>query len=428
MPVPIRRSLCLTVAIAVVAAAAVAVAERSAHQASAADCDGTSVGFVPLSELGTGTHGGFEGGLYPGGLNVPPEPHRAAALARSAALGPIDTAGAPADDGRIVILSIGMSNTTQEYAAFMALAAEDPQVHPRVLLVDGAQGGQPAQDINTPDARFWQVVDQRLAAAGSSREQVQVLWMKQAHRQPSLPFPEDARALQADLAEIMQISNDRFPSLRIAYLSSRTYAGYASTTLNPEPYAYQGGFAVKWLIEQQMEGDPTLNPHADAGPVRAPLLLWGPYLWADGMTPRGDGLIWTCEDFRDDGTHPSDPYGRRRVGNLLLSFFKADETTRGWFTIDPGATPVPTATTGPGAPVRPGPGPGPGRTPGTPGTPGTPDPGTPGPGTPDPVEPTATMEPGGTAAPRETATDEPTPTGVGVGGGTLYVPWLATGR
>jgi hypothetical protein len=33
------------------------------------------------------------------------------------------------------------------------------------------------------------------------------------------------------------------------------------------------------------------------GPVRAPLLLWGPYLWADGATPRkSDGLFYAPED------------------------------------------------------------------------------------------------------------------------------------
>lgn len=36
------------------------------------NCDQTSVGFVPLLDLGLGTYKGFTGGLYPNGANQPP--------------------------------------------------------------------------------------------------------------------------------------------------------------------------------------------------------------------------------------------------------------------------------------------------------------------------------------------------------------------
>jgi hypothetical protein len=32
-------------------------------------------GLVPLNDLGSGTHGGFPGGLYPGSVNHPPAEH-----------------------------------------------------------------------------------------------------------------------------------------------------------------------------------------------------------------------------------------------------------------------------------------------------------------------------------------------------------------
>jgi hypothetical protein len=128
---------------------------------------------------------------------------------------------------------------------------------------------------------------------------------------------------------------------------------------------------VKWLIERQIQGDPSLNPDATKGPVNAPVLLWGPYLWADGMTPRADGLVWRCTDFGEDGTHPSDPAGRRKVANLLLSFFKTDPTTRSWFMADPNVTPFPTSTEAPPMTAVPGPRGTPPMTP-TPGSTGTP--------------------------------------------------------
>jgi hypothetical protein len=130
------------------------------------------------------------------------------------------------------------------------------------------------------------------------------------------------------MESIARILKAKYPNLKIAYWSSRIYAGYATTTLNPEPFAYESGFAVKWLIEKQINGDTTL---VFAGArSKAPWLAWGPYLWADGTKPRPDGLIWECRDFQNDGTHPA-PDGRTKVANLLLAFFKTEVTTTSWF-------------------------------------------------------------------------------------------------
>ena len=62
----------------------------------------------------------------------------------------------------------------------------------------------------------------------------------------------------------------------------------------------------------------------------APVLLWGPYLWADGTVPRSDGLVWNCEDLADDGVHPSES-GRQKVADMLLNFFTTDSLARVWF-------------------------------------------------------------------------------------------------
>jgi hypothetical protein len=122
-------------------------------------------------------------------------------------------------------------------------------------------------------------------------------------------------------------------SVKLAYFTSRIYAGYAKTPLSPEPYVYEEAFAMRWLIQDQIAGKPALNYDAAKGEVKSPLLLWGPYLWADGETPRkADGLIYKREDLRDDdGTHPSDT-GRQKVAEQLLMFLKTDATAKSWFT------------------------------------------------------------------------------------------------
>ena len=85
---------------------------------------------------------------------------------------------------------------------------------------------------------------------------------------------------------MVQNARAKFPNLRIIYLGSRIYGGYAGVPLNPEPYAYESAFVCRWLIQHQIKGDAELNYDAANGAAKAPLLLWGPYFWADGTTPR----------------------------------------------------------------------------------------------------------------------------------------------
>jgi hypothetical protein len=290
-----------------------------------------STGLVALPDLGDAQYHGEAGGLYPGGKNTAPGPHLAAGLALGRSIAPLDAEGRASAAGRIVFLTIGMSNTTQETQAFLKLAAADPTVNPQVALVDGAQGGQTARITADPAANYWKVAEERLAAAGVTAKQVQVAWIKQANAGPTEAFPAETKKLQADLVSTLHNLHDRYPNLKIAYLSSRIYGGFAATPLNPEPHAYEGGFAVKWTIAAQIAGDDALNYDPAKGAVRAPWIAWGPYLWADGVKGRQqDALVWAREDLGPDGTHPSNS-GREKVGKLLLEFLKKDATARVWF-------------------------------------------------------------------------------------------------
>jgi hypothetical protein len=159
-----------------------------------------------------------------------------------------------------------------------------------------------------------------------------VLWIKQAHARPSSAFPDHAQALQRDIEKILRNAKARYPNLKIAYLSSRTRAYTAvQGSLNPEPQAFESAFAVRWIIEKQVNGAADLNYDSQKGAVVSPWLSWGPYLWNDGTRPRSDGFTWLCSDLESDFTHPSAAGGAPKVGRQLLAFFKTDRTATPWF-------------------------------------------------------------------------------------------------
>jgi len=299
-----------------------------------------TTGLIPITEMKKELYKGQTGGLYGEGRNTPPDSHQTALRKELAKIQPLDAEGKPLKTGKIVLISLGMSNTTQEFSFFKKLADADPKKSPEVVIVDCAQGGQAAHEWAYPDERRnkerpspWIVMDQRIKQAKVAHAQVQVVWLKQAQMGPAIlgEFPKHAQSLEDDTADILRKLKTRFPNLRIAYLSSRIYAGYATGPLNPEPYAYESAFSVRWLMEAQINGKKDLNYDPTQGQVKSPLLLWGPYLWADGIKDRkSDGLVWKREDLAGDGTHPS-MTGRQKVAEMLLNFFKSDPNAMTWF-------------------------------------------------------------------------------------------------
>jgi hypothetical protein len=297
-----------------------------------------SVGLKPLTEMTADEkYKGEDGGLYGGGKNEPPEAHRKAALADSARIAPLDEDGKPSKDGKIVLMSLGMSNTAAVWVTFKEMADHDPQKSPQVVIVNGAVGGAGAQSWSKgPTSGPWKTFGQRIKEATVSPKQVQVVWIKHADPMPSpdeKPL-EYAKNLKSWLASIVRTLKSEYPSVKIVYLSSRTYGGYNAAGLrlvNPEPFAYESAFSVRWLIQDQIKGEADLNFDTTKGKAVAPLLLWGPYLWADGVTPRkADGLVWLRSDYSDDGVHPT-LKGREKAGEQLLRFFKEDAGTKTWF-------------------------------------------------------------------------------------------------
>lgn len=321
-------------------------------------CDPTDP-TVSLYDLGIGPYKSFEGGLYSGGSNVRPPAHESAGIAIAQLIKPLSTTGVEDPNGRIGLISIGFSNMTQEWRTG---AVGDPAsvpltftskatvlqvsgvVNDRVLIIDGAQGNQDTFDWShePPDIDLppWSIVLARLSGPvyNSSVEQVQIACVKVATRGPSQciasdgSFTGDAGANAANFAKLARNLKFVFPNIKLAYFVSRSYAGYALTNGNPEPFAYEQGFSIKWMIDVQTQGSSTYGDLSYQGSgATVPWMSWGAYLWANGLTPNGLGISWDINDFRpDDRTHPAIG-GVDKAATAMLNFFLTDTTTRPWF-------------------------------------------------------------------------------------------------
>lgn len=312
-----------------------------ADTAAAAVCSNSFVaGLTALPDLGAGFYLGEQGGLYPGGANSVPSAHASLGLSIAGQVQPRNSAGSPDAAGKIVLLSIGVSNTSYDFTTFIATAASDSRVSSDVVLVDGGVSGHPIDFWLDLAGEPWGIVDGRLSSAGVSTAQVQVVWVMLPDRNLlPLPFPAEQVGYHDKLATVLRNLQSHFPNLKLAYLSSLAYTGYGVDHPDIEPIAFEEGFGVKWVIEDQIGGVGNLNANPASGAVVAPWLAWGPYTWANGLGPdevvggqpgRADGLEWLCADFTTDGIHPSDS-GRAKTASMLLAHFTSAPTACPWF-------------------------------------------------------------------------------------------------
>lgn len=323
---------------------------------------------------------GFPGGLYENTSNTIPVDHGQSGMAQLSKIQPLDGKGNPSASGKIVFMSIGMSHANYEFGDFQARVASDPRVnHATLVMADGAQPGvtacfwtqtsgvpagcdppDPPPICPTTDVNPYDIArDCVLTPSGVTEKQVQVAWFKQADKDPApngrvslCPLSQqncvdndvtDALHLERLEGQILRAAKMRYPNLRMVFVASRSYGGYATIMLNPEPFAFESGFTVKWLIQAQINQERGAGPDPVAGDLsigKVPWIAWGPYLWANGTNPRSDGLIWCdgqlgppCNGEEDywlsDHTHLS-ASGLAKVSDYLVNFFVSSPFTP-WF-------------------------------------------------------------------------------------------------
>jgi hypothetical protein len=300
------------------------------------DITGTTTPIVPLTDLGTGTYLGSEGGLYLNGSNVMPSSHDADGVAFAQSIQPLDANGNVDPNGKYALLSMGMSVTFDTFLKFVQNSTADPSLNKSLVFVPAAQPRLGAVDWANINGPAWvDTFTYFLPQAGVTPQQVVAAWVEDVDANPNGTFPADMAKLQSEYETAAQLLHTEFPNLKMAFFSSREYAAYENGLPHPgdkEPYAYESGFAVRGMIQDQLNGVAAMNYNPANGPVVAPWVAWGPYLWADGLIARGDGLVWPCYYFESDGQHPSSKTGgSEQDANMLLNFMKTDDATAPWF-------------------------------------------------------------------------------------------------
>jgi hypothetical protein len=252
-----------------------------------------------------------------------PEAHRQAGERLARTIQPLVDGKPSADRGEIVAVAIGHSNPRAYFTGFQSFLkdrAGKGEVNPRFTLVNACSSGKLCQDwfaecgkqgrLRVPRPEDVQVLFVLVTYHRANRQNTQA-------RNPealTTPFEKKMLRMKEELKLIVQTAAKTCPNLKLAYLGSDTWRGNARL----EPEVYEEGFAVKWLIEDQVRGDPEL---AFEGPQRkAPWLAWGGYIW-EADAPR--------DRFVGDGVHPSEK-GIAFVIDRWYGVLSKDSTSRPW--------------------------------------------------------------------------------------------------
>ncbi len=307
---------------------------------------------IPLTEMGARTYKGLDGGLFPDRSNTEPADHDATGLVHRNAIRPLDVNGTPTVSGRYVLMSVGGADVSAAWCSvssappcnswsFAGRATSDPSVnHSSLVIVNGAiRVLSPAMWSSSKSANYNRIRDTRLAPLGLSEKQVQVIWMAFADSSDEFSVtasPADAASGLQHIGATIRALKERYPNLQLLFLSSRRYRGFYP---GGEPQSYESAFVIRWAIESQINESRGRPPNIDVGSVApsgngAPWISWGPYMWANGGKPRGDGLSWVRADYDSAGLRSS-RQGEEKVGGILFDFFRSSTYTRCWFLIGP---------------------------------------------------------------------------------------------
>ncbi|MBK7038092.1 MAG: T9SS type A sorting domain-containing protein [Bacteroidetes bacterium] len=296
------------------------------------NCDFPNTGLTPFLDLQTGYYLGYQAGLYPGGSNELTGPHLKSGKTIANGIKPLDGDGnINFGDGVVLVAGFGPSVPGHIYNKFVEhvrTPSDKYDLNPCLDALNLCVGGKDIgyATIDSTSDSYWESLVQKVYDVGYTPEQVQIGWMYFNSKGLTVPpiFPD--KALETKALDIIFINKakEHFPNLKIMYISSRHFGGYADTSIVEyyslaEPTSYQNSWTVKWLVEEQINNTNPMLQYKGANP-KAPYIMWGPNFWCDGDAKRDyDDKKYICElsYSASDGYHLSDQQDSKDALDIL---------------------------------------------------------------------------------------------------------------
>ncbi len=291
----------------------------------------------PLNKMDTITYYGFQGGFYPNGYNTPQGQYAADLDSINHTIWGLDTAGNRKNKaGQIVIGGVGACLSGAPVNG-LRRRKQNPNTVLNINYVNFEFGGASFEHVADPNSTYWAHVDAKMPSQNTTYKQVQMLWLVTDDSSTITAFPDRALIAKENIKAAARTLKIKFPNLKILYLLGRPFTwdsaamhsvtGKIMNVRSKNPAPYNQGWAEKWAIEDQINGDPSV---AYKGPnAVAPIITWGQYQWTRGTEPNLDGFQWLPTDTRD-GLHPTDA-GKDKMAQYLWNFFYTDPYTTVWF-------------------------------------------------------------------------------------------------
>lgn len=304
------------------------------------NCDNDTSFLVPLVDLQIDTYLGFQGGLYPDGSNTMPDAHADSGIAIAQTLMPINFDGeVDTTYGKLVMVGLGNGSAGKSFNKFIGAYVAEGISDSCVRMVNACMEAYSLHDMIAPDADdvYWKDVNDFFQIADLKKKQVGVVWLQAIAFEDTFHTAEQyVDTLRKTYVEVIRKLKDQFINLKLIYISGLHYGGYSDTlALNynaiAEPAPYFNDFAIKAVIEQQINGDTLLSYSGEDAP--AAWLAWGPNFWADGRNLRTyDNLRWLCPgDFDvDQNGFLLGGTGQQKVADRLFTHFTTEPTTLPW--------------------------------------------------------------------------------------------------
>ncbi len=293
----------------------------------AQNCAGNSSGFIPIADLGITKFQGFAGGKYPQGNNQIPFNHFTVGMERSNQIHPLNKNGiVDESSGKIGFMILGYSTAAMTGRTFISIC-NTQQTDAHLKFVIGAQGGRDINTMMDKNSYYWKTVDSILNTTNLSAGQIQIIWISTGDLLAAgINFPQHADMQIEKYKSLLAHIKIIFPNIKLVFISDRPYAGYIGGENGgplqlAEPSGYYNSWAVKWVIENQIDQTNGFTYN------EIPFIDWGPLLWTDGIVGNQTGYQWACDDAGHGGIHASSK-GRMKEAALMYLFFSAHPYTK----------------------------------------------------------------------------------------------------